>query len=136
MLIAFANVCKERDVNFQRDILFIGQDIDPVVARMCYISMSLLGMAGYVIVGNTLLMDTQNWDYWFTPMYFIHGFQWRRQRSISSDGCDVSNNEEPNDVQASMGGVPTALEKTSKNLPKTADTPEYNETKMGQFSLF
>jgi len=82
MLIAFANVCKEKNVDFQRNVLFVGQDIDPVVARMCFISMSLLGMAGYVIVGDTLLMDTQNYGYWFTPMYFIHGFQWRRQREI------------------------------------------------------
>ena len=80
MLIAFANVCKNKGVDFQRNVLFVGQDVDPVVARMCYISMSLLGMPGYVIIGNTLTADVSNYDYWFTPMYFIRGFQWRRQR--------------------------------------------------------
>jgi len=80
MLIAFAAVCKDKGVDFQRNVLFVGQDVDPVVARMCYISMSLLGMPGYVIIGNTLAADVSNYDYWFTPMYFIRGFQWRRQR--------------------------------------------------------
>lgn len=83
MLIAFASVCRDRGVDYQQDVLFVGQDIDPVVARMCYISMSLLGMPGYVIVGNTLTADISNYDYWFTPMYFIRGFRWRRQREIA-----------------------------------------------------
>lgn len=38
MLIAFANICKaDLKVNYQKDVLFVGQDVDPVVAKMCYI---------------------------------------------------------------------------------------------------
>lgn len=38
MLIAFANICKDDlNINYQKDILFVGQDVDPVVAKMCYI---------------------------------------------------------------------------------------------------
>lgn len=55
MLIAFANICKDDlKVNYQKDVLFVGQDIDPVVAKMCYIQISLLGCPGYVVIGNSL----------------------------------------------------------------------------------
>jgi len=92
MLIAFAHVCQKRDIDFQRNVLFIAQDIDPVVARMCYIQMSLLGMPGYVIIGNSLLYPPTKkmhpeCEYLFTPLYYIHGFQWRRQR-ISAEKAE------------------------------------------------
>ena len=41
--------------DYRKDILFVGQDLDPVVAKMCYIQLSLLDCAGYVIIGNTLI---------------------------------------------------------------------------------
>lgn len=77
MLIAFAQACKEQDVNYQNSVLFVAQDIDPVVARMCYVQMSLLGMPGKVIIGNSLTNEPG--DYWFTPFYYLSGFAWRRQ---------------------------------------------------------
>lgn len=94
-LIAFAHNCTDMGINFQRDILFVGQDIDPVVARMCYVQMALLGMPGYVIIGNSLLYPPTGTmhpecDYLFTPMYFLQGFQWRRQRAIIAKEADIS----------------------------------------------
>lgn len=85
MLIAFAHICKERGIDYQRNVLFVGQDIDPVVARMCFIQMSLLGMSEYVIIGDSLLYPPSEkihpeCEYLYTPMYYVHGFQWRRQR--------------------------------------------------------
>jgi len=65
---------KEVDLNFQNHVLVSGQDIDFITALMCYIQISLLGVAGYFKVGNSLtdpirLGDKLD-DYWFTPMYF------------------------------------------------------------------
>ena len=40
--------------NYQTDIMFAAQDVDRVVVMMCYIQLSLLGCAGYVIVGDSL----------------------------------------------------------------------------------
>lgn len=82
MLIAFANICKEElDVNYQKDILFVGRDIDPVVAKMCYIQISLLGCPGYVVIGNSLTepiggtdtipIVTNDNDIWYTPSWFM-----------------------------------------------------------------
>lgn len=74
MLIAFANVCKdELKVNYQKDVLFVGQDIDPVVAKMCYIQISLLGCSGYIVIGNSLTepIVTNDNDIWYTPFWFM-----------------------------------------------------------------
>ena len=85
-LIAAVNVVKEKlsktDLNYQNHLLVTGQDIDPVVAMMCYIQMSLLGIAGYFKVGNALTepMSTEDSldNYWFTPMYFFPVWRYRR----------------------------------------------------------
>ena len=53
-LIAAANTLRRAGINYQERALFVGQDIDPVVAMMCYIQLSLLGCPGYVAVGNSL----------------------------------------------------------------------------------
>ena len=37
-----------------RQALYVAQDIDRTAALMCYLQLSLLGCAGYVIVGDTL----------------------------------------------------------------------------------
>jgi hypothetical protein len=68
MLIAFAEHCYDEGVNFQASVWFVAQDVDPVVAHMCYIQMSLLGMPGVVIVGNTLTCNYSNYDRWYTIM--------------------------------------------------------------------
>lgn len=73
-------LAKER-LNFQNHILVVGQDIDMAVAMMCYIQISLLGVAGVVKVGNSLTdpfveHDTKNC--WFTPMYFSDVWVLRR----------------------------------------------------------
>lgn len=71
-LIAIANIMKEKGVNYQRNVYFVAQDIDSLVAKMCYIQMSLLGMPGIVIVGDTLSSPMKG-DYWLTPFHFIFG---------------------------------------------------------------
>lgn len=76
-LIAAVNEARRQlekaDLNFQNHILVCGQDIDEVVVMMCYIQISLLGVAGYFKVGNSLTnsMSAEDGieDYWFTPMY-------------------------------------------------------------------
>jgi len=85
-LIAAANVAKSKlekaDRNFQNHILVTGQDIDYVATMMCYIQLSLLGVAGYFKVGNALtepMTDDDNFDnYWFTPMYYFPVWHYRR----------------------------------------------------------
>lgn len=53
MFIACANYLKEKGVNYQQKILFVGQDIDPLVAKMCYIQLSMLGCDAIIKVGDS-----------------------------------------------------------------------------------
>lgn len=73
---------REPPLNYQNHILIVGQDIDEIVALMCYIQISFLGVAGYVKVGNALTDPITNKDttenYWFTPMYYSSIWTWRR----------------------------------------------------------
>ena len=68
--------------NAQHHVLVAAQDIDETVALMCYIQLSLLGIAGYVKVGDSISDPISTEDngkgYWYTPMYFSEIWTWRR----------------------------------------------------------
>lgn len=74
MLIAFASVYKSFTEDYADKVLFAGQDLDPVVAKMCYIQLCLIGAAGYVKIGNVFTEPITTCDIgedvWFTPKYF------------------------------------------------------------------
>ena len=89
LLIAFANVCREKKLNYQQHCLFIAQDIDQLAGMMCYIQLSLMGCAGHVIVDNTLTKPAQFYDerallpvdgtnVWTTPMMYSDTWQIRQ----------------------------------------------------------
>jgi type I restriction-modification system DNA methylase subunit len=88
-LLAFANECRRHGINYQTSVLFVAQDVDAIVAAMCYLQLSLMGCAGYVVVGNTLsnpkqavdkrgLIPVHGPDVWYTPMYFRQEWHMRR----------------------------------------------------------
>ena len=79
-LIAAANSIRNHGINYQNHALFVAQDIDRVVGLMCYIQLSLLGCAGYVVIadsicnplvgGNALIpIPNKTQEIWYTPMY-------------------------------------------------------------------
>jgi type I restriction-modification system DNA methylase subunit len=94
LLVAFAENCVDNKINYQQNVLFVGQDIDPVVARMAFIQLALLGCAGYVIIGNSLTNPTvgdvlfpktgkvnenvPDAEIWYTPMFFHDTWSYRR----------------------------------------------------------
>lgn len=73
---------EKENLNFQNYVLAVAQDIDETVALMCYIQLSLLGVAAYVKVGNSLTdpisSDDDGKNYWFTMMYFSKIWVMRR----------------------------------------------------------
>lgn len=85
-LIAGVNEARKQlekaNLNFQNHVLVAAQDIDEVVALMCYIQLSLLGVAAYIKVGNTftdpISPDDTLENYWFTMMYFSDVWTMRR----------------------------------------------------------
>ena len=77
-LIAGVNTIKQQlekeHMDYRKHVLVAAQDIDFTVAAMCYIQLSILGVAGFVKVGNSLSEPISEKDslenYWYTPMYF------------------------------------------------------------------
>ena len=62
----------EAKIDPQDKILAIGRDIDETVALMCYIQLSVLGMTGYVEVGDALAESPVSC--WYTPGYLCSAF--------------------------------------------------------------
>lgn len=56
MLIAMAAAYSQNNPghSYQQEVLFAAQDIDRIVALMCFVQLSLLGCAGYVVIGDSL----------------------------------------------------------------------------------
>ncbi len=88
MLIAAATAFRECKVNYHTSVLFIGQDIDPVVAKMAYIQLSLLGCPGYITVGDSLAhpqtghvlfpQENEGQELWITPLFMHQAWEIRR----------------------------------------------------------
>lgn len=88
---------EDEGLNFQNHILVIGQDIEELAALMCYIQISLLGVAGYIKVGNALTEPMTSGDslenYWFTPMYFSDVWHTRRMINKFTELFKESKND-------------------------------------------
>lgn len=92
MLIAAASAFRECKVNYHTSALFIGQDIDPVVAKMAYIQLSLLGCPGYITVGNSLTNpqtghvlfpeENEGQEVWITPLFMHDVWEMRRTKEL------------------------------------------------------
>lgn len=91
-LIATANTLRRNGINYQTQVLFTANDIDRVVAQMCYIQLSLLGCPGWVAVANTIsnpvtgdpLMPDERpgQEFYYTPFYFRDEWSMRRQKLL------------------------------------------------------
>jgi len=94
-LIAAANSLKSSKYNFQNHVIFVGQDVDRVVAQMCYIQLSLLGCAEYICIGNTLTnplngpvlfpRETEKQELWYMPMF--HSDIWQYRKLLNNKKC-------------------------------------------------
>ncbi len=90
MLLAQAKTLRDMGVNYQTQALYVGQDIDRIVAQMCYIQLTLNGCAGYVCVADSLINPITHDDnsgliiqpgqeFWFTPFYTL---SWLKGKEI------------------------------------------------------
>lgn len=90
MLIAVANTMKRQKINYQEQVVFVGQDIDRVVAMMAYIQLSLLGCSGYIVVGDSLLhpftgsilfpQEREGQELWIMPLFLQDIWEIRRTK--------------------------------------------------------
>lgn len=131
MLIAFANSCREKGVNYQQSILFVGQDIDPIVAKMCYIQISLLGCPGYVLIGNSLVdvpvgnvldpLYPRPEDVWYTPMYYSDVWQMRRMFSGVQALTEAAREEPPAPNEPKTPKLQKQIVKSPRNSKLSKD---------------
>lgn len=134
MLLAFANSCKTRyNINYQQSVLFVAQDIDPVVAKMCYFQMSLLGCPGYVIVGNSLteppigdvlhptVKDPNS--LWYTPLYYMRLWDFYISECRSHKDGEKAD-EKPNYTIPSVPKIEKTVKTYSKALTKYGNKSE------------
>ena len=100
-LVAVIEWCSKifKKLNYQNHVYFVAQDIDRIVANMCYIQLSLHGVAGYVIIGDTLTepVVTDLHRVWFTPVWFSDVWTLRRL----FHGQDILGGEIKQDVKNS-----------------------------------
>lgn len=76
LLIACANVLHRAGYNEQQQLWIVAQDINETTALMCYVQTSLLGLAGKVIIGDTMAGNVLYKLY--TPQSFDYGWVYRR----------------------------------------------------------
>lgn len=78
-VIAFCEVLKNHDINYQTQCVIVCQELSKLTALMCYIALSLIGCAAVVKIGNSLSDPYTNYfaecskgaEIWTTPMFHI-----------------------------------------------------------------
>lgn len=137
LLVAFANECKRKDVNYQTSVLFVAQDIDFIVGCMCYLQLSLLGCPGYVVIGDTLANPTNCLDrkglfprpgqnIWYTPFFFRTEWHWRRVFSCMANLFDRMPSQTVGNV--TEDSTVTPHEDNAEEEQRTKDTQKAVES--------
>jgi len=140
LLIAFANTCKRKNINYQMSVLFTAQELDFTTACMCYIQLSILGCPGYVYVGNTItdpcvsldgraLIPKPSKKLWYTPMYFHQIWHYRRVWAQMDMLFHTASPAKPTQE-------PEKIESTVEDIPSKDEEIELLANENGQLMLF
>lgn len=142
LLIAARNALARRNIG-HTSALFVAQDIDRTAALMCYIQLSLLGCAGYVVIADSILYPvtgpspilpcfTPEQDVWFMPMFYDKTWQYRilwAQMDLMIGMCREKTAQEGQDGPQAAPPPPPAQDVAE-------DEPPLVEAAGGQLSLF
>lgn len=124
------------------EAFFVGQDISRTAGLMCYIQLSLLGCAGYVVIADSLLYPvtgpmlwpnlTPEQDAWFMPMNFIEPI-WAIRHAADLLPSRSENETVSQEVEKEPA---PEVEEFKPPEPKPELVSLLNETSGGQLSLF
>jgi len=84
MILGLARAMMEADLNYCTQLVVEATDIDLKCVHMCYLQLSLYGIPAIIIHGNSLTME--KWSRWYTPVYIMHGWQWKVKRNVCKGG--------------------------------------------------
>lgn len=148
LLIAARNTMVRQKLG-PRTALYVAQDVDRTAALMCYIQMSLLGCAGYVVVadsllnpvvgpgGNPLLISPMpGQEIWLMPALYDEVWaariQWERTR-LALESLGIMKSPPEPGQQPEPEPAPASLESAQAPEP---DPIQLNEGAEGQLTLF
>lgn len=143
LLVAFANECLDRKINYQTSVLFVAQDVDFIVGCMCYLQLSLLGCPGYVTIDDTLTHPQTSYDgrglfpvdsgnVWYTPFYFRTEWHARRLVETMRRFFPGTAAPAPESAPAPRPELPPA----PPEKPAPAPMIELSVNDAGQYTLF
>jgi type I restriction-modification system DNA methylase subunit len=105
IVLGFAGAMRDAGYNINEHIIVTAVDTDIWSVYMCYLQLSLYGIPAIVIHGNSL--TNEEWSRWYTPLYVIGSWAWRKPTAtetavemavnprsetvsvVSNYGCDV-----------------------------------------------
>ncbi len=142
LLIAARNTMV-RNKKGPREALYVAQDVDRTAALMCYVQLSLLGCAGYVVVGNSLtdpltgaspllISPSPEHEIWLMPALYDEVWcariQWERLK-LALEGRGV--------MEAPQESAPKETPRSPpKKEPAQPEPPPLIEGAGGQLTLF
>ena len=130
MIFGAVNGIREIGLNHCKELFVHAIDVDLKCVHMAYAQLSLYGIPAIVIHGNTLSME--EWSRWYTPVYFVDGWQWKRRRvKVSDDACLSEVIAEP--IEKAV------IEKNTESEGMDAikqDIPAFEVEANGQMMLF
>ncbi len=113
MIIALRQAMIEEKCNPSRDIFVVAQDVSDIAFMMCFIQLSLYGIAAEVVHGNTLTLQT--WRTLRTPVYWITDWPVRLAlRRLSTP--DASPVPSPKEGDGTPTTTPAKEERTQGDL--------------------
>lgn len=130
MIFGAVNGIREIGLNHSKELFVHAIDVDLKCVHMAYVQLSLYGIPAIVIHGNTLSME--EWSRWYTPVYFIDGWQWKRRKVTTNDEvCLPEVVAEP--IEKVVMEDHTELEETDAIKQ---DIPSFEVEANGQMTLF
>ncbi len=150
LLIAGRNIMARREFG-STESLYVAQDIDRTAAMMCYIQLSLLGCAGYVVVADAfrhplvgagssplLIAPDSEQELWLTPALYHETWCGRIQcerMKLAMENIDALFASKQRQIQR-LGQTPPRTEQSPMGLPDAPAPPPLNEGPNGQLTLF
>jgi hypothetical protein len=94
MLIACAEEIANSGLNASAVMHATAVDVDATAVHMSYVQLSLLGIPGIVIHGNSLSLE--EWSHWVTPAHVFGGWDYRlRKRALRNSEEQVQSQDAP-----------------------------------------
>ena len=130
-------------------MLYAAQDIDRTAALMCYIQLSLLGCAGYVVVADSLIHPlagpslqphvTPEQEIWYMPVFYTEAWQgrilWQHLSTLLTASARKTV-ERPPDTTALPPPPLKSSAAVEIPVPLPVIAQEYTATGTGQLTLF